>query len=109
MAKFTAGTAPKPPARTRVKSEEPPRVFDDDDLWGKLAHDRGVRLPQHATPLTTGGMTQWLKKLGIPIKEYTEYVGGWPLKKCVDVWSAHEFNMRACVGHMLEYLEYIRA
>ena len=75
----------------------------DDDYWTTLARKFKLRLPQHATPLTTGQMERWLKKLGISNKAYREWSGNQSSKAFIA--ANPTCNLRRWVGIMLEYAD----
>lgn len=92
LAKARENRAKKPKAE--------PRVSMDDEHWGKLAKSEGVRLPQHATALTTAGLTQWLKRLHLTTNDFKTWTGGWGFKRFV---AENPFlNLRQAVGYLLE-------
>ncbi len=76
------------------------RVFADDQAWQELAKRRGLRLPQHGTPLTTGHMERWLRKLGFTGLKWAEFSGNQSLRSFIT--ANPSWNLRAFVGMMLE-------
>ena len=68
--------------------------------WADLASARGLRLPQHETPCTTGRMERWLRKLGLSHEWFTEWIG---YRRLGD-WIAATpgWNLRAFLGLLLE-------
>jgi hypothetical protein len=105
---------PQPPRQTpeglakaraarAAKASNEPHVFMEDDAWQQLARKHKVRLPQHGTALTTAGITQWLKKLGISSTEFRTWTGGMGFKQFLEanpIW-----NLRGFVGLMLEHID----
>lgn len=87
----------------RTTKKTTPYLFEEDDEWGRLARKHGVRLPQHATTLTTGGVASWLKKLQITSAAFTNWSGGWSYKRFV-AENTPLWNLRGFVGLMLEHI-----
>lgn len=83
-----------------AKQKIEPRISEDDEYWGTLAKKAGVRLPQHATALTTAGITQWIKRLHLTTADFTRWTGGWGFKRYV-AENPH-LNMRQTAGYLLE-------
>lgn len=77
---------------------------DCDRTWSKLAKKNGVRLPQHATKLTTGGMAKWQRRFGITTAEYAEWTGRQSHKAFIE--HNPGVSLREFVGLCLEHLEW---
>ena len=80
-----------------------PHEFDDDEHWLDLARKHKVRLPHHGTPLQTGQMERWLRKLGIAGPQWRAYTGGQTNKQFIE--ANPTWTLRSWVGHALEYLQ----
>ncbi len=76
------------------------RMFADDAHWQELAKRQGLRLPQHGTPLSPGGMERWLRKLGFTGSKYADFSGNQSLRSFIT--ANPSWNLRAFVGMMLE-------
>ena len=77
------------------------RDFADMNEWERLAVEAGVQLPYFDTPLTTGIMERWLRKLGISREAYYGWDGSGRMSdfpRRNPTWTA-----RAWVGLILEH------
>ena len=88
--------------RTLTQSSVRPAGHDfaDDKQWALNAKVLGVRLPKSGTPLTTGRMRPWLRKLGISNERYLDYSGGQQLKQFIPANPG--WTLRAFAGLMTE-------
>ena len=57
---------------TSLRSDFP---TDDEGEWLEMAKAAGIRLPPYGVPCTTGRMSDWLAKLGIPLDAYLDWMG----------------------------------
>lgn len=76
------------------------RDFADAAYWAELAGRRGVRLPQWHSPVTSGGMRRWLRKLGLSVEQYYCFSGERTLKDFARANPA--WPLRAWVGLLLD-------
>ncbi len=76
------------------------RSFADAHIWEELAGERHVRLPPWGEPLTVSLMHRWLKRLGISLEAYRDWVGFNREQKWIDANS--DWPARAWVGLLLE-------
>ena len=68
--------------------------YADMSEWEAMASARKFRLPQRATPLTTGRMTRLLRVTGRSVDWYREWSGFRTLKDFIKAnpeWSARAF------------------
>ncbi len=83
---------------------------DDERNWQELATRAGVALPPYGIPCTTGRMEKFLRKIGLPVREYLEEISGYytpTSKRRLSDWPDHNptWPLKAWVGVILEYLE----
>jgi hypothetical protein len=86
--------------KQRLARQELRRDFADDGAWMELARPRGLRLPIWTSRITTGGMRNWLRRLGISVARYTDWYGGGNLGDFAK--RNPDWPLRAWVGLMLE-------
>jgi hypothetical protein len=93
-------------AAERAKHEELFKPSDtDDNIWAWLAKQRGFRLPQRGTAVTTAGIEKYLKLTGMSPTKFKMWHG---FKGKLGEWchyNAH-FSMRALAGLLLEETYY---
>ncbi len=112
IARLAAGRANKDLSQ---QADTPSRAkFADMHEWERLASEAGLQLPIHNTPLTTGGMEKWLRRLGIPLVAYHEWNGCGPDGKDTGPRRLSDFitrnptwTMRAWSGLVLEHRDLI--
>ncbi len=77
--------------------------FLDSDEWERMAHERGLRLPQWHIGPTPGRIQVWLRKLGISRTAFLE----WGNFRSFGDFAAlnPDWPMRALVGLLLEQLD----
>ncbi len=74
--------------------------FTDDANWAALASARGVPLPHVSTPLATGSMERWLRRLGVSRTAYLKATGYRAVGDFIRLNPG--WTLRAWVGLLLE-------
>jgi hypothetical protein len=73
---------------------------DTEREWLALAREAGLHLPVKATPLTTGGMEAWLRKLGLTVAQYCQWDASRTLKDFARLNPT--WGLRSWAGLVLE-------
>lgn len=77
-----------------------------DKLWTEQAAELGIRLPHRSTPASTGGLTNFLRRAGIPIGKYNTWTG-FSLKEQIE--ANPNWPLRAMIGIAIEHRDLILA